>query len=100
MLPTSTRLRLQDILERVAKGNEVNLEERIYLHKFADRDQTVASWLKRAKRLQQKEQSKDGIDHLLNELDLGSPDPQNIYRPEEDDLGEWFGGAPSWLGRS
>ncbi len=102
MLSTSTRLRLLAILDRVAKGHEVSLSERVYVHKFADRDQTVSSWLKRARRMQQQQQSVDldSIDNLINDLDLGPSDPNSTFRPDEDDLGEWFGGAPSWLGRS
>lgn len=100
MLTTSTRLRLQEILTRIAKGDEVNLEDRVYLHKFADRDQTVSTWLRRARRKQQQFQRKDGLDELLNNLDLVSPDPDSIFRPDHDDLGDWFSGAPSWLSRS
>ena len=100
MLSTSTRLRLQDILNRIAQNQKVALSERVYVHKFADRDQTVSSWLSKARRIQQKGQSNDCIEEFLTELSLGSPDPQSFYRPEEDDLGEWFGGAPSWVSRS
>ena len=102
MLSTSTRLRLRGILDRVAKGQEVSLTERVYVHKFADHDQTVSSWLKRARRLQQQKEefSADSIENLINDLDLGPTDPNSAYCPDEDDLGEWFGGAPSWLGRS
>ncbi len=100
MLSTSTRLRLQGILVRLSKGKQVTLEERVFVHKFADRDQTVSSWLKRANRLQQSKQPTDSIENLLDDLDLGFSDPHSTYHPEEDDLGEWFGGAPSWLGRS
>ncbi len=100
MLSTSTRLRLQSILERVSKGETVSLDERVYLHKFADRDQTVSSWLTRARRIQQKVGTNDRIDDLLNDLDLGSSDPGSSYKPDQDDLGDWFSGAPSWLGRS
>jgi hypothetical protein len=99
MLSTSTRLRLQEILERISSGRPVSLSERVYLQKFADRDRTVASWLRRAQRRQQGPPA-DGIDQLLADLDLGSPHPNDGYRPGEDDLGDWFGGAPTWLRRS
>ncbi len=100
MLSTSTRLRLQEILKRIANNEEVSLAERVYLHKFADRDQTVSVWLNKAKRIQQQSNGSDSIDNLLDELGLGSCDPQSIYNPNDDDLGDWFKGAPSWLGRS
>ena len=100
MLSRDTRLRLQEILARVASDQPVSLNERIYIHKFADRNQTVATWLHRARREQQKLQPQDGIDQLLDALQLGSSEPDDHYCSEDDDLGEWFGGAPSWLGRS
>ena len=100
MLSTTTRIRLQDILSRIAQGQEVSLSERVYLHKFADRDQTVYSWLNKARRMQQNENPIDPVDNLLYDLNLGSADPNSSYTPEEEDLGDWFGGAPSWLGRS
>ena len=100
MLSTATRLRLQEILLRIANQREVSLNERVYLHKFADRDQTVARWLHRARKMQLKNGSTEGVDKLLEDLSLGSTDPQENFNPENDDLGDWFSGAPSWLGRS
>lgn len=100
VLSTSTRLRLQAILERIALGQPVSLSERVYVQKFADRDPTVASWLRRARRRQQTAGPGDGIERLLADLDLGSPEPDDRFRPGEDDLGDWFSGAPPWLRRS
>ncbi|MCP9849281.1 hypothetical protein [Cyanobium sp. Morenito 9A2] len=49
MLTSTTRLRLQAIIERIGNDQPVSLGERIYLQKFADRDQAVAGWLWRAR---------------------------------------------------
>ena len=100
MLSRDARLRLQEILSRIASNLPVSLSERIYLHKFADRNQTVATWLHRARREQQQLQANDSIDQLLVDLDLDSPEPDKGYCSEDEDLGDWFGGAPSWLTRS
>ncbi len=100
MLSSDSRLQLERILKRIASGKEVSLGERIYVDKFADQNQTVSNWLKRARRLQQQGGSHNDIDHLLTALDIGSADPNANYNPKEDDLGDWFGGAPSWLVRS
>ena len=100
MLTTSSRLRIQNILIRLAKNQEVTLQERIYVTKFADRDQTVSSWLSKAKQLQKKSDNFDSIDNLMTDLGIGSPDPDANYNPDQEDLGDWFTGAPSWLGRS
>jgi hypothetical protein len=102
MLTPATRLRLQEILRRIGEDQSVSLEERIYLQKFADRDQAVAGWLRQARR-QQQARSGDGVDRLLAQLDLGSVDPAPPFRPDPEDpgdLGDWFGQAPDWLRRS
>tara|TARA_Y100001968_G_C19161382_1_gene621013 strand:- start:334 stop:639 length:306 start_codon:yes stop_codon:yes gene_type:complete len=101
MLSTSSRLRVQEILTRLAMGNEVTLKERIYINKHALRNQNVSAWLRRALHLQRtKHSSSNPIDELLNGLDLCSSDPHSTYNPDQDDLGEWFSGAPKWIRRS
>jgi len=99
MLSTSTRIKIQEILSRIEKAETVTFEERVYIRKYADRDQSVASSLLRAKRGQHNDNNLDGIESLLNDLNIGNVEPDSIYKPE-DDLGDWFTGAPSWLGRS
>ncbi len=100
MLSTSSRLRIQEILTRLSRGNVVTLEERIYINKYAAKNQNVSSWLKQASRIQRKQHVAHPIDKLLNGLDLYSDDPHASYNPDQDDLGEWFSGAPSWIRRS
>ena len=100
MLTTSSRLRIQEILTRLSKGNQVTLEERIYINKYARKNQNVSSWLRKASRIQRNQPNSNGIDELLNGLDLISDEPQSTYNPDQDDLGEWFSGAPSWIRRS
>ena len=100
MLTTSARLRIQEILTRISTGNEVTLEERIYINKYASSNQNVSAWLRKASYLQRKQVKSNSTDDLLNGLDLCSPDPHSTYNPDQDDLGEWFSGAPSWVRRS
>ncbi len=100
MLSASTRLQIQEILIRIAKRESISLRERLYIEKHADSDPTVSTWVKKAYRIQQERHASNAIDHLLNSLDLDSPDPESNFHPEEDDLAEWFKGAPSWLSRS
>jgi hypothetical protein len=33
-------------------------------------------------------------------MNLGPVDPDATYRPGEDDIEGWFGGAPGWVRRS
>jgi hypothetical protein len=41
------------------------------------------------------------VDQLLNGLDLGDVDPdRSLHQERDDDLGDWFRGAPDWLRRS
>tara|TARA_B100000579_G_C22718038_1_gene797950 strand:- start:290 stop:592 length:303 start_codon:yes stop_codon:yes gene_type:complete len=100
MLRTSARIRIQEILTRISKGNEVTLEERIYINKYASRNQNVSAWLRKASYLQRNKLQSNPTDELLNGLDLCSSDPHSTYNPDQDDLGEWFSGAPSWIRRS
>ena len=100
MLTTTSRLRIQEILTRLSMGKQVTLEERIYINKYATRNQNVSSWLRKASRIQRQEKINNKIDELLNGLDLSSNEPQETYNPDHDDLGEWFSGAPSWIRRS
>tara|TARA_B100000214_G_C23423677_1_gene381572 strand:+ start:42 stop:344 length:303 start_codon:yes stop_codon:yes gene_type:complete len=100
MLTTSSRLRIQEILTRLAMGNKVTLEERIYINKYATKNQNVCSWLRKASLIQRNQPVSNSIDELLNELDLCSDEPHSTYNPDRDDLGEWFSGAPSWVRRS
>ena len=100
MLTTSSRLRIQEILNRLSAGTQVTLEERIYINKYATKNQNVSSWLRKASRIQRNQPVANQIDDLLNGLDLSSEDPHSTYNADRDDLGEWFTGAPSWIKRS
>ncbi len=81
-------------------GNQVTLEERIYINKYATKNQNVSSWLRKASRIQRNLPVLNPVDELLNGLDLTSDEPHSTYNPDQDDLGEWFSGAPSWIRRS
>ena len=100
MLTTSSRLRIQEILTRLSMGNQVTLEERIYINKYATKNQNVSSWLRKASRIQRNQPISNPIDELLDGLDLSSEEPHSTFNPDRDDLGEWFSGSPSWIRRS
>jgi len=100
MLTPSTRLRLQDIIGRIAESRPISLSERIYVQKFADRDASVWSWLRRAQRTQQRGEPDTDLERFMLPLDLGEPSDTSGFDPGRDDLGDWFSGAPNWLRRS
>ena len=97
MLTTSTRLKLQNICSRLAQGEFVSLQERVYLQKFAECDRSVSTWVSRAQRFQ-REGTQQGLDGLMADLDLGRRYPNDPEHPE-DDLGDWFSNASPWLRR-
>ena len=100
MLTTSSLLRIQEILIRLAAGDQVTLAERIYVNKYAAKNQNVSNWLRKASLIQRKEDRSNPIDELLNGLDLCSENPHSTFNPDQEDLGDWFSGAPSWIRRS
>tara|TARA_Y100001968_G_C18934190_1_gene515658 strand:- start:311 stop:493 length:183 start_codon:yes stop_codon:yes gene_type:complete len=48
MLSTSTRIRVQEIIKRLEKMEEVTLYERIFLNKLASTSSLVRSWIRTA----------------------------------------------------
>ncbi len=100
MFSTSTLKQVKEILRKISTMQEVSLEERLFVQKLANKDQRINSWLKQARRLNQSQESSDGIDDLLNGLNLGDVEPNSFFKPGQDDLGEWFSGAPAWIVRS
>ncbi len=100
MLTNESRERLKGILERLSSDQAVTLEERKYLYHCADKDQSVATWVHKARREQQHREPTDSLEKLLDELTLGSLDPDSQHNGKQEDLAEFFLGAPSWLGRS
>lgn len=88
MLSTQYRLRLEEICERISKGDEVSLNEIIWAEKLAKANQSAATILRRARRLAHNpEMTESSLDGFLNALDLGNPDPQEhisgFNSPEE-----------------
>ncbi len=101
MLNTKTIENIQEILKRLSQGNGVTLEERMYLQKAADRDQSVTSWLRQSLRLQKGVENTDAIEALINDLNIGNIESNSVVsKPDPDELANWFSGAPSWVARS
>ena len=101
MLTTTTRLKLQDILTRLSKNEEVSLDERILVQKYADRNSTVWHWLRKARSIQVKgnlEQSSMG--GFMQQMNLPGQTNEDHFKGSQDDLGEWFQGSPQWVRRS
>ena len=100
MLSEANLFMVKAILNKIALGDSISISERIFVEKEADKDPTISASLKRARRRQLSKHQNHPVDNLLNSLDLGSPDPDSFFNPNEDDLGDWFSGAPKWVSRS
>ena len=101
MLSPKTRLMLQDILARLSRSEEVSLKERILVQKYADRNSTVDSWLRKARSIQQKGHLEQGsISGFMQNLNLAGQDPDDHFNNSRDDIGDWFQGSPGWVRRS
>ena len=101
LLSYQKRLKIQGIIKRIAYDRSITLEERIYVEKFAQHNSTISLWLKKANSFRRSGiKSDDGINRLLQSLGLDGLDKENHFNPNEDDISDWFGGAPNWLRRS
>ena len=101
LLSNQKRLKIQGIIKRISLDKEISLEERIYVEKFAQNNSTISLWLKKANSFRRHgQQSKEGIDKLLQSLGIEGLDKENHFNPNEDDISDWFSGSPDWLRRS
>ena len=101
LLSNQKRLKIQGIIKRISQDQEISLEERIYVEKFAQHNSTISLWLKKANSFRRNGiKSNDGIDNLLQSFGLDGLNKENHFDPNEDDISDWFGGAPDWLRRS
>ena len=101
LLSNQKRLKIQGIIKRISQYQKISLEERIYVEKFAQHNSTIALWLNKANSYRRYGLKKDnGIDNLLQSFGINGMDKENHFKPNEDDISDWFGGAPDWLRRS
>ena len=100
-LTNKTRLKILDIVGRIADDKNVSLEERIYVEKLAKHNSTIWTWLKKANSLRRNgKQNSDGINGLIQNLVLDGLDAENHFDPKSDDIANWFSGSPDWVRRS
>ena len=100
LLNNQKRLKIQGIIKRIAQDKSITLEERIYVEKFANHNSTISLWLKKASSYRRNGIKNDGIDNLLQSFGIDGINKENHFNPNEDDISDWFGGAPGWLRRS
>ena len=101
LLSNQKRYKIQRIIKRISLGQEISLEERIYVEKYARHNSTISHWLKKANSLRRHgKQSEDGINTLLQSLGFDGLEKENHFNPLSDDISNWFSGSPDWLKRS
>ena len=101
LISIQKRQKIQGIVKRIAEDKPISLEERIYDEKFAQHNSTISLWLKKANSFRRNgKKNDDGIDNLLQSLGIDGLDKENHFNPNEDDISDWFSGAPDWLRRS
>jgi hypothetical protein len=72
MLSTAYRLRLEEIAGRIARHEEVSLEEMVWVNKLSAHNAHAATILRRARRkAENPEMTEDSLDGFLNALDIG-----------------------------
>ena len=72
MLSTQYRLRLEFICNRIAKHEEVQLEDMIWAEKLAKANRSAATLLRQARRTAENPDMQEGdMDDFLNRLDIG-----------------------------
>lgn len=100
MLSTQTRLRVEFICDRIAKGAPVELNDMAWLQKLASRNPTVDTWLRKARRAAiQGDQEPNSLDSFCQAMDLGEPDPaDHLVGPQDPTtLAEWFSSKRKWF---
>lgn len=92
MLSTQYRLRLEFICGKIARGEEVRLEDMIWAEKIAKSHTTARSWLKQARRAASQDITDGSLDDFMNRMGLGDPDPSNHKTGFDgaDDMLDWF----------
>jgi len=73
MLSPNYRLKLEGICERIARHQEVSLEEIIWCEKLAAVNRSAATILRQARRRSENPEMRDGsLDDFLNQMDIGN----------------------------
>ena len=92
MLSTQYRLRLEFICKCIANGEDVKLEDMVWVQKLAKANTTANEMLKKARRQSAQDIQEGSMDDFMNRMDLGDPDPSNhrtgFVGPE--DIVDWF----------
>tara|TARA_Y100000589_G_scaffold292260_1_gene296301 strand:+ start:638 stop:946 length:309 start_codon:yes stop_codon:yes gene_type:complete len=100
-LSIQTREKIQEIIRRISVNEDITLQERIFVENHAKHSSSIWTWLKRASSLRRHgKQNQESINGLIQSLTLDGLEKENHFNPKNDDIAEWFSGAPDWVRRS
>jgi len=99
MLSPQTRQRIEFICARIKAKADVAYEDMVWIQKWADRNPTVATWLRQARRAAFQEYEPTSLDEFCQAMDLGEPDPSDhLVGPQDPaDLAAWFQNKRKWF---
>lgn len=94
MLSTQYRIRLEGICEKIAKHEEVSLEDMIWAEKLAKANRSAATILRQARRRAENPDMQEGdLDDFLNQLDIGGFGNERYGKrgfDSVDDMVDWW----------
>ena len=92
MLSTKYRLRLEFICKCIANGEEVKLDDMVWVQKLAKANGSANEMLKKARRQNSQNIEEGSTDDFLNRMGLGDPDPSNYKTgfDSPEDIKSWF----------
>ena len=92
MISTQYRLRLEFICKKIANGEEVKLDDMVWVQKLAKSHTLARDWLQKARRQAAQNIEEGSTDDFLNRMGLGDPDPSNHKRgfDSAEDIKDWF----------
>jgi len=94
MLSTQYRLRLEGICNKIAKHEEVSLEDMIWAEKLAKANRSAATILRQARRrAENPDMVEGGMDDFLNQLDIGGFGNERFGKrgfDSVDDMIDWW----------
>jgi len=94
MLSTQYRLRLEAICEKIARHEEVSLDDMIWAEKLAKANRSAATILRQARRTAENPGMQKGdMDDFLNQLDIGGTGLDRFGKRgfrDIDDMRDWW----------
>jgi hypothetical protein len=94
MLSTQYRLRLEEICDKIVKGESVELSEMIWAEKLAKANRSAATILRQARRRAENPDMVEGdLDDFMNRMDLGGLGHERFGRrgfDSVDEMVDWF----------